>query len=106
MRGKCSKKRITSFQKKVYKAVSRIPRGKVSTYAAVACAIGRPRAARAVGSALNKNPFKKIPCHRVVKSDGSVGGFARGAKCKIEILESEGVLIKKGKVCSDCIVFL
>ncbi len=90
---------MKSFKEKVYTVASRIPRGKVSTYAAVARAIGRPRAARAVGNALNKNPHApRVPCHRVVSSNGSLGGYATGVKNKIKLLKKEGIEIKKGKI--------
>ncbi len=85
---------VTEFQKLVYDAVRRIPRGQVMTYKGVAVAIGRPRAARAVGNALNKNPYApEVPCHRVIKSDGSVGGFASGSPKKRAMLKKEGVTL-------------
>lgn len=81
---------VTEFQEVVYNFVKTIPRGKTATYKEVAIAIGRPKACRAVGNALNKNPFApEVPCHRIIKSDGSVGGFASGAKKKIELLKKE-----------------
>ncbi len=84
---------ITPFQKSVYDAVRKIPKGEKMTYAQVAAAIGRPRAARAVGNALNKNPFApEVPCHRVIRSDGSTGGFAFGRKKKIQLLKKEGAI--------------
>lgn len=62
---------------------------------------GSPRAFRAVGNALNKNPdLKTIPCHRVIKSDNQIGGYLNGAKRKLSLLKREGVVIKKGKVLS------
>ena len=68
---------VTLFQRKVYEAVLRIPSGEVRTYAQVARAIGRPKAARAVGQALRRNRWApKIPCHRVVSSDGALGGYS------------------------------
>ncbi|MFH0763687.1 MAG: MGMT family protein [Candidatus Omnitrophota bacterium] len=83
---------VTEFEKKVYLAVSGIPKGEVRSYKWVAKAAGRPRAARAVGNALNKNPYAPVvPCHRVVKSDGSIGGFSKGIKSKKKLLASEGV---------------
>jgi methylated-DNA-[protein]-cysteine S-methyltransferase len=89
----------TVFQKAVWEATKKIPPGKVATYAAIARMIGRPKAARAVGNALNKNPYApKVPCHRVVKSDGSLGGFAGGIKKKRIMLEREGAKIKNSKV--------
>lgn len=91
--------KITDFQKLVYAQTKKIPRGRVSTYAAIAKSIGRPKAARAVGNALNANPFApSVPCHRVVKSDGHLGGFAFGEKEKISILKKEGVEVKEGKI--------
>jgi len=96
---------MTKFQEKICKIVKKIPRGKVSTYARVARAAGSPGAARAVGNAMKKNdrPYYKvgskgIPCHRVVKSDGSLGGFSGGLKRKIELLEREGVEIRGSKI--------
>lgn len=92
-------KNISPFCKEVYEATALIPRGKVSTYAAVARFIGRPKAARAVGNALHINPFApKVPCHRVVKSDGQIGDFAGGVKRKIAILKREGVKCAQGKI--------
>jgi methylated-DNA-[protein]-cysteine S-methyltransferase len=84
--------------KKVYEIVKKIPRGKVLTYKAVAKLAGRPGAFRAVGNLLNKNRDQKIPCHRVIKSDGRLGGYNRGQKRKIYLLKKEGLVIKNGKV--------
>ena len=85
------KERMTFFAKKVYSVVAKIPRGKTLTYKEVASIAGRPRAARAVGNILNKNPYSKdrVPCHRVVLSDGGVGGYALGEKRKRELLRKE-----------------
>jgi excinuclease ABC subunit C len=92
LRSKKFGKRITAFQRRVYEVVSTIPAGEVRSYKWVAEEIGFPGSYRAVGHALNKNPFiGKVPCHRVVRSDGDVGGFARGRKEKIKLLRSEGV---------------
>lgn len=86
------------FSDKVYKIVKKIPKGKVSTYKNVAGALNC-EAYRAVGNALNKNPYwPKVCCHRIINSDGRIGGFARGTKEKIRLLKKEGVKIKKGKV--------
>ena len=80
----------TEFQKKVYKVVKQIPKGQVRTYSWVAERIGNPKAARAVGNALNKNPFPLVvPCHRVVAKNG-LGGFSKGIKEKRRILGREG----------------
>jgi len=85
---------LTEFEKKVLDKVKTIKKGQVMTYAQVAKNIGCPGSARAVGNALNKNPYLvKIPCHRVVKSDGSIGGYARGVKAKEALLKSEGIKI-------------
>jgi len=78
--------------------VKKIPRGKVSTYGQVAQKIGCPRAFRAVGNALNKNDNIDVPCHRVVRSDGLIGGYRDGSAKKLRLLKKEGVLIKKTKV--------
>lgn len=86
-----SKKPTTTFQKKVYRIVGRIPKGKTLTYRQVAKLAGRSRAFRAVGNILNKNWGLNIPCHRVVRSDGAIGGYNKGAKKKRLLLEKEGV---------------
>ena len=84
--------RFTDFQRRVYRAVSTIPDGEVRSYKWVAKRMNNPNAYRAVGNALNRNPYPKIiPCHRVVKSDGSIGGYSGGAALKRRLLESEGV---------------
>lgn len=83
----CSK-----FQWTVLMAERAIPRGYASSYSALAAHIGRPKAARAVGTALARNPFPiVIPCHRAVRSDGSLGGFGGGLPMKRALLEMEGV---------------
>mgnify|MGYP000853102877 CR=1 FL=1 len=90
---------LSDFSQKVYRFTALIPRGRVSTYAALAKAIGKTGAARAVGNALNKNPYApQVPCHRVVRSDGAVGGFALGTNKKISMLKKEGLIIKKQSV--------
>jgi methylated-DNA-[protein]-cysteine S-methyltransferase len=86
---------MKSFKQKVLTVVSKIPKGKVLTYQEVAKKAGSPKASRAVGNILNKNYDPKIPCHRVIRSDGKVGGYNRGTKKKIEILKKEGVKVKK-----------
>ncbi len=90
---------FTGFQNKVYRAVSRIPKGEVRSYKWVAAEIGSPLAFRAVGSALNKNPYPGlIPCHRVVRSDGSIGSYSKGAGLKKRMLEDEGLTVRQGAV--------
>ena len=84
----------TKFQLKVWAYLRKIPRGSVKTYSQVAKAIGKPLAARAVANAIGKNPCApKIPCHRVVRSDGSVGGYSGkgGVKIKRVLLKKEGI---------------
>ena len=77
------------FKEKVYAVVAAIPRGETLTYKEVARRAGRPRAYRAVGNILNKNRNPKVPCHRVIRSDGSIGGYAGGTPLKIKILKKE-----------------
>ena len=90
---------MTSFQSQCYKALKKVPRGKVITYGGLAEMIGRPKAHRAVGSAMNKNPFApKVPCHRVVKSNGDLGGFSIDTKVKIKRLQEEGVMVSNNKI--------
>lgn len=85
-------KRHISFKEKVFAIVKKIPKGKTKTYVEVAVLAGSPRAARAVGNILKTNYSPSIPCHRVVRSDGTFGGYNRGAKNKIAILRKEGAL--------------
>jgi len=81
----------TRFQQQVWEAARRIPYGQVRTYAELARSIGRPKAARAVGSALGRNPvLVVVPCHRVLRSDGGLGGFAAGLGVKRALLRLEG----------------
>ena len=88
-----------SFAQKVYELTRRIPRGQVSTYQSIARAMKKPGASRAVGNALNKNPFApKVPCHRVVRSTGEIGGFASGPKKKAAMLAKEGVIVSRRRV--------
>lgn len=86
------------LQKKVYEVVRKIPKGKILTYKIVAKLAGKPKAWRAVGNILNKNRDSKIPCHRVIRADGKVGGYNQGTKKKIALLKSESIIIKKSKV--------
>lgn len=95
---------MSKFQKEVYKAVKKIPFGRIASYAEIAFVIKKPRAMRAVGNALSKNRNSDIPCHRVVRSDGAVGGYAYGTRAKIKLLKREGVSIKYGKADSRHII--
>ena len=86
----------TKFQLKVWNYLMKIPRGKVKTYSEVAKSIGRPLAVRAVASAIGKNPLApQIPCHRVIRSDGSLGGYSGkgGIKTKRLLLKKEGITL-------------
>lgn len=88
----------TQFQLRVYALTRTIPRGKVSTYADLAHAMNTG-AVRAVGTALARNPdIPATPCHRVVKSDGSVGQYACNTPKKIALLQQEGVAVKDGTI--------
>lgn len=88
--------RLTLFQRKVYRVVKRIPFGEVRTYKWVAEQIGSPRAYRAVGNALNKNPYPDVvPCHRVVGADGNLRGFSKGVDAKYRLLKAEGLTADK-----------
>jgi len=87
------------FRERVYRAVKMIPRGRVSAYGEIAGAIGSKKSARAVGQALNKNPFFPIvPCHRVIAAGGKIGGFGLGVKRKEKLLKSEGLCVKNGRI--------
>ena len=90
-------KKIIDFKNRVYHLVAKIPKGKVSTYKIIANKLNC-RAYRAVGNVLNKNKDRNVPCRRVVKSNGDIGGFAFGAKKKIELLKKEGIKIKNKKI--------
>ena len=83
----------TEFQKKVWREISKIPKGKTKTYKEIAILVGSPKSYRAVANACGKNPFPvSIPCHRVIKSDGSIGGYtAKG-----------GVRKKKALLLKEC----
>ena len=82
-----------SFSQKVLSIVKKIPKGKVLTYKQVAKLAARPKAFRAVGSVLSKNYGPDIPCHRVIRSDGKLGGYNRGQKAKRKKLEKEKYLL-------------
>ena len=88
----------TDFQIKVWKALKKIKKGEVKTYKEVAIAINRPKAARAVANACAKNPYApEVPCHRVIRSDGTLGGFSSpgGTKTKKKMLKREGFSLQK-----------
>ena len=88
-----------NLEQRVYKKLLEVPKGKITTYGDLAKAVGLKNGQRAIGRIMNKNPYPGIiPCHRVVKSDKSVGGYAFGIKVKTNMLQDEGVKINKGKV--------
>lgn len=80
---------MSDFYKKVFEVVEGIPKGKVLTYKEVAGRAGRPKAYRAVGNILNKNHDIKIPCYRIIRSDGTLGGYNRGQAAKSRLLKKE-----------------
>ncbi len=87
-----------SLAEKCYQLLLRVPEGQVTTYKALAEAIGT-RAYRAVGQAMNRNPrLIEVPCHRVVCINGEIGGYALGVEKKIELLQKEGVVVKGNRV--------
>lgn len=89
---------MKSFNERCYELLRKVPKGKVVTYKSLAEAMGT-KAYRAVGNAMNKNPYApEVPCHRVVKTDGSLGGFASGPQKKKEMLTQEGVVIREGVI--------
>ncbi len=87
------------FNERCYKLLSTVPEGKVTTYKALAEAL-ETKAYRAVGNAMNKNPYPRdiVPCHRVVNSNGDLGGYAGRTSEKIQRLKDEGVEVKDGKI--------
>ncbi|MBI4449534.1 MGMT family protein [Candidatus Uhrbacteria bacterium] len=90
------------FQTRVWSLLRKIPRGRVTTYGDIACAIGQRRAARAVAQACARNPHPiVVPCHRVVRSDGRIGGYSGpgGVRQKIALLREEGIAVRQ-----QCIV--
>jgi methylated-DNA-[protein]-cysteine S-methyltransferase len=89
---------MKNFNENCYDILKKVPKGKVVTYKQIARKL-KSKGYRAVGNAMNKNPYApKVPCHRVICSNGDVGGFAHGSKKKIEILKKEGIEIKNNKI--------
>ena len=84
----------TLFQQKVWRILQQIPYGQTRSYGWVASQLGNPGAARAVGGAIGRNPFHiAVPCHRVINSDGSTGGFSADLEMKLKLLRLEGIFI-------------
>ena len=87
------------LEDKVYKKLLEVPPGMVTTYGELARAVGLKNGQRAIGRIMNKNPYPVIiPCHRVINSNGKIGGYAWGEKIKTNMLSKEGVKIKNGKI--------
>lgn len=88
-----------TFNQKVWAMTARIPRGRLSTYGEIAKALGSKGSSRAVGAALNKNPYAPgVPCHRVVGSTGALTGFAGGLDKKRELLRREGIACEGDRI--------
>jgi len=88
-----------NFDKKVYEKLLEVPKGKITTYSLLAKAIGLPNGQRSIGRIMNNNPYPVIiPCHRVVNSNGKIGGYAFGQDVKTNMLAKEGIKIKNGKI--------
>ncbi len=92
---KTEKEQTRNLTEEVYALCAKVPKGKVTTYAEVARALGNKSLARVVGNALNKNRSTEVPCHRVVKSNLTIGGFAFGTDAKIALLKKEGIEIEE-----------
>lgn len=106
MKKKADSIRFSAFQLRVWEAALKIPFGSTRSYSWIARRIGSPRALRAVGTALKNNPYPiVIPCHRVIKSNGDIGGYSRGRKVKKKLIQLEQQLknifcLKRKKVVS------
>jgi methylated-DNA-[protein]-cysteine S-methyltransferase len=88
-----------SLEQQVYKKLTEVPQGKVTTYSELANVVGLKNGQRIIGQIMKKNPYPSIiPCHRVVKSDGKVGGYAYGGDVKTNMLRKEGIQIQNGKI--------
>ncbi len=89
---------MKSFNERCYNLLRKVPKGKVTTYKSIAQAM-KTKAYRAVGNAMNKNPYApEVPCHRVINANGKLGGYAYGLKKKIQMLKAEGIEIKDNKI--------
>ena len=88
-----------NLEQQVYKKLTEVPQGKVTTYTELAKAVGLKNGQRVIGQIMKKNPYPAIiPCHRVVNSDGKVGGYAYGVDVKKNMLQKEGIKIQNGKI--------
>ncbi len=87
------------IEKKIYRKLLQVPPGKITTYKELASSVGLQNGQRVIGQIMKKNPFPVIiPCHRVVKSNGEIGGYAYGTNIKKSMLVKEGILIKNNKI--------
>jgi len=88
-----------NLDEKVYKKLLQVPKGKITTYGELAKAVGLQNGQRAIGKIMNKNPYPVIiPCHRVVRSNGTIGGYAFGQDVKTNMLIKEGIKIHNRKI--------
>ena len=88
-----------NLEQQVYKKLTQVPQGKITTYGELSKAVGLKNGQRVIGQIMKKNPYPVIiPCHRVVKSDGTVGGYAYGRDIKTNMLQKEGIKIHDGKI--------
>ena len=88
-----------NLDEKVYRKLLEVPKGKITTYGELAKAVGLKNGQRIIGRIMNKNPYPVIiPCHRVIKYDGKIGGYAYGGDVKSNMLTKEGVRIDNGKI--------
>jgi methylated-DNA-[protein]-cysteine S-methyltransferase len=90
----------------VYEKLLKVPKGKVTTYSELAKAVGLKNGQRAIGRIMSKNPFPVIvPCHRVILSNGKIGGYAWGENVKTNMLSREGIKIKNGKILDNDTIY-
>ena len=88
-----------NLSQQVYKKLLEVPEGNVTTYLELSKAVGLKNGQRVIGQIMKNNPFPAIvPCHRVVKSDGKIGGYAYGQNVKANMLKKEGIKIQNGKI--------
>jgi len=88
-----------NLEQQVYKKLTQVPQGKITTYGELSKAVGLKNGQRVIGQIMKKNPYPVIiPCHRVVKSNGTVGGYAYGGDIKTNMLQKEGIKIHDGKI--------
>jgi methylated-DNA-[protein]-cysteine S-methyltransferase len=95
-----------NLEHRVYEKLLKVPKGKVTTYSELAKAVGLKNGQRTIGRIMNKNPFPVIvPCHRVILSNGKIGGYAWGENVKTNMLSKEGIKIKNGKILDNAKIF-